>query len=122
MSRPVYSIWSWDRHAWGDFHFWISILFLALVAVHMILHWKWIVNSFKGRAKKPLSRIFGITALAALLAIIVTAAMPFFAKKASTSRYELQQNTRLTSQTEAIGFQCKNERRGQGFGRGRCDK
>lgn len=31
----------WSRHDWGDLHFWISLAFLALIIVHMILHWRW---------------------------------------------------------------------------------
>jgi len=29
------------RHEWGDLHQWISFAFLALIVVHMLLHWRW---------------------------------------------------------------------------------
>ncbi|MFU8892391.1 MAG: DUF4405 domain-containing protein [Luteolibacter sp.] len=31
----------WTRHDWGDLHQWISFAFLAMVFVHMVLHWRW---------------------------------------------------------------------------------
>ena len=31
-----------DRHEWGEFHFWVAIIFVAGIVVHMILHIPWI--------------------------------------------------------------------------------
>ena len=31
-----------SRHEWGDVHFWISVVFLSAVAVHLCLHSAWI--------------------------------------------------------------------------------
>lgn len=30
---------------WYDFHFYASILFMIFVAVHLMLHWKWVKNA-----------------------------------------------------------------------------
>ncbi|MEJ2646860.1 MAG: DUF4405 domain-containing protein [Sedimentisphaerales bacterium] len=38
---------SMTRHQWGDIHFYLSILFVALIALHLILHWTWIKNCTK---------------------------------------------------------------------------
>jgi len=35
-------LWSMTRHQWGDIHFYLAIGFIALMAVHIILHWNWI--------------------------------------------------------------------------------
>jgi hypothetical protein len=35
------SVLGWSRHDWGDLHKWLSFAFLALVVLHMILHWRW---------------------------------------------------------------------------------
>ena len=37
--------WTLHRHQWGDVHLWFSILFLAFLVVHLVLHWKWIRGS-----------------------------------------------------------------------------
>jgi hypothetical protein len=44
--------WSLHRHQWGDIHLWLSILFLAFLVVHLVLHWKWI----RGSTQKILGR------------------------------------------------------------------
>jgi len=31
-----------DRHGWGDVHFWLAVAVLALVVVHVALHWQWV--------------------------------------------------------------------------------
>lgn len=38
---------SMTRHEWGDIHFYLSVLFIAFVLVHLILHWTWIKNYIK---------------------------------------------------------------------------
>ncbi len=35
------------RHEWGDIHFWVAILFVVVIGVHLVLHWKWIKYSVK---------------------------------------------------------------------------
>jgi uncharacterized BrkB/YihY/UPF0761 family membrane protein len=30
------------RHEWGDLHSWLSVLFIALIVAHLVLHWKWL--------------------------------------------------------------------------------
>jgi len=45
------TIWSMDRHEWGTIHFWISILFFSILALHLFTHWKWIVSLVKGRPR-----------------------------------------------------------------------
>lgn len=34
------------RHEWGDVHFWLAIGLIALVALHVALHWRWVTNTF----------------------------------------------------------------------------
>ena len=43
------TIWSLDRHQWGGIHFWISVIFFFVLALHLILHWRWIVGVVTGR-------------------------------------------------------------------------
>lgn len=40
-------IWSMSRHEWGDVHFYLSVLFIILILVHIILHWNWVKCYFK---------------------------------------------------------------------------
>ncbi len=38
-----------NRHEWGDIHFWLSMLFLLLMATHIYLHRKFIWHQIMKR-------------------------------------------------------------------------
>ncbi len=42
--RPLTLLWGWDRHEWGALHFGLGLLFLAVLSLHVGLHWKWLVT------------------------------------------------------------------------------
>jgi hypothetical protein len=68
------TIWSLDRHEWGDIHFWIAIAFFAALALHLFLHWRWIVTLMSGRPREGSgARVaLGTLGLAACLALAVS--------------------------------------------------
>jgi hypothetical protein len=38
------TLFGWDRHDWGDIHLDLGLIFLGLLVVHIILHWRQIVG------------------------------------------------------------------------------
>lgn len=64
------------RHEWGSIHLWLSLIFIALMLIHIILHWKMITCIFKQMVSGKVSR----TIIAILVAIISLffALTPFF--------------------------------------------
>jgi hypothetical protein len=36
----------WTRHEWGTLHFYVAAGLIALVAIHVILHWNWVTCMF----------------------------------------------------------------------------
>jgi hypothetical protein len=51
----IKSLWSMTRHEWGDVHFYMSVVFIALMLIHLALHWTWIMcyfTSLFGLSKK----------------------------------------------------------------------
>jgi hypothetical protein len=38
------TFWSLSRNSWADLHDWVVVVLLAVVIVHIVLHWKWIVR------------------------------------------------------------------------------
>ena len=38
------SLWGLSRHQWGGVHFWISLGLLAVLLIHLALHWQWVVT------------------------------------------------------------------------------
>ncbi len=42
------------RHDWGDIHFWVALSLVAVLALHLYLHWSWATSRFRalfGRAE-----------------------------------------------------------------------
>ena len=65
------TIWGLDRHEWGGIHFWVSILFFSLLALHLVLHWRWIVSVVTGRSREAsgLRAGLGLVGLVAVIAL-----------------------------------------------------
>jgi hypothetical protein len=43
----IKELWSMTRHEWGSIHFYLAVVFVVLMIVHIILHWKWITYYVK---------------------------------------------------------------------------
>jgi len=73
-TNRTHVLWGLLRHQWGAVHFWISATLLTVLAVHVALHWRWLVMG--------LSKRFGLTAWAAQsprlagLTVLAAAALP----------------------------------------------
>ena len=37
-----YTFWSLSRHTWLDIHDWVAVAIVAVIIIHLALHWKWI--------------------------------------------------------------------------------
>ncbi len=35
--------WALSRHNWIDIHDWAAVAIMAVIIIHLIMHWKWIV-------------------------------------------------------------------------------
>jgi len=64
----------WSRHDWGDLHTWISYLFIALVALHMVINWTWLAKvAAKGHLwRVAIGLIVGLSIIAAFLLLPIT--------------------------------------------------
>ena len=45
-------LWGMDRHGWGQIHFWIAVALMGALALHLLLHWRWVVSMVKGRPRE----------------------------------------------------------------------
>jgi hypothetical protein len=70
-SNPELTWLGWDRHDWGDIHFYLALTFLTLLVLHIILHWSQILGLFHRLVPNPRgrSRIAIIFVLLSLLLI-----------------------------------------------------
>jgi hypothetical protein len=72
-----------NRHQWGEIHFWVAFVLMAVLALHVVLHWKWIVTVVRGRRPESSGwRVaLGVVGLAGLLGLC---AAPFLSEVEST--------------------------------------
>ncbi len=68
-------LWGLSRHEWGMIHSWASLVLLAVIFVHLMLHWEWIFTNIRRRftsaQASPKQRFHaGLAALATLLILI----------------------------------------------------
>jgi hypothetical protein len=45
------TIWNLDHHKWGDIHFWLSVVFFSILALHLFYHWRWIIKVASGKPR-----------------------------------------------------------------------
>lgn len=67
-SRVTLTWLGWDRHDWGTVHLVVAVIFLGLLAAHIILHWQMLValyekTLFPNRLRKLVAPAFVLLAL-----------------------------------------------------------
>ena len=45
------TFWGLQRNVWVDLHAWVAVFMIAIIVVHIIIHWRWIVNVTLGKIK-----------------------------------------------------------------------
>ena len=70
------ALWGMDRHQWGQLHAWIAVALMIALALHLLLHWRWIVCVVKGRPREG-SGLRVALAMVGLCALAGLAVAPF---------------------------------------------
>ncbi len=70
-------LWSLTRHQWGSIHAWISLGLLAVVLLHLSLHWKWISAMIMQRSNKDPTAPTRLAIRTAVIAILLAGAFLF---------------------------------------------
>jgi hypothetical protein len=91
-------LWGMDRHQWGQIHFWIAVVLMSTVALHLLLHWHWVACMVEGRPGGA-SRIRVTLAIVGVLALAGLVVAPFFAQVEQTGEppHKMQSHEDLTS-------------------------
>ena len=72
------TLWGLGRHQWGTLHFWISVVFFSILALHLMLHWRWLVSLVSGRTREGSGLRLGLS-LVAVLTLIAFSVAPLLA-------------------------------------------
>jgi hypothetical protein len=65
------------RHEWGDVHFYVSILFLTVLFIHILLHWAWIQSMLWGTSSSPQPTSRKIMTVAVLILVAAILLFPW---------------------------------------------
>ncbi|MDD2437275.1 MAG: DUF4405 domain-containing protein [Massilibacteroides sp.] len=81
--------WGMNRHEWGDLHLYLGFLFLTLLLIHILLHWKMAANLYRHLLPNKTIRL----ALTILLAVATLLALsfPLFVKPTEIQKEVLHQ-------------------------------
>lgn len=113
-------LWGWNRHQWGDLHFWLAVSALAIGAIHVALNWAWVcavvvhLCGVKGPLGGARRSIAGLLFLAIILALVT--AFLFLAR--ASIREGPAGSGQGSAHTEGDWGQGRGLGQGQGRGRG----
>jgi len=68
-------VWNMTRHEWGTLHYWIALLFFAVLAFHLLQHWRFVLGLFRGHLREGL-RLRVALGLVGLMAVILLGIAP----------------------------------------------
>ena len=51
------TLWGVPKYTWIDIHDWVAIALVAIVVLHVALHWKWILRVASFAFKRPPARV-----------------------------------------------------------------
>lgn len=91
------TIWGLNRHDWGDIHLYVAMIFFGILSLHLLLHWRVLLNMLKGRQREgsPLRLALG---LVGLITLLLVALAPLFATaqvEESTGNHQWGRQQRL---------------------------
>lgn len=94
-SNKSLSVWGLTRHEWGDIHFYIAVFIIAVLSLHLVLHWRWIVCAIQSKPKEGSGARVAL-GVAGLITLLLIAAAPFLSpteKSVSDGRNQNQQQS-----------------------------
>jgi len=56
--NPFYNatLYGLTRHQWADIHLWASLAMMGVIAIHLVLHWRWIMCTARRYAQAAVCR------------------------------------------------------------------
>ena len=69
-------LWQLHRHQWGDIHLYLSLVFIAFIITHIILHWNWI----KDKTRKLFGKTWVVIFILILPALLIFLLWFFYPK------------------------------------------
>jgi len=99
--KAVSLLWGYTCHQWGEFHFWVSVVLVAVLALHVVLHWRWIISVVRGRRPREGSGARFALGVVGLVSLAILCVAPFFGEKQQVPRAVLRPTEAGVPPTEA---------------------
>ncbi|MCU4175644.1 DUF4405 domain-containing protein [Carboxylicivirga sp. N1Y90] len=96
-----------DRHQWGQIHFIISMVLIALLVFHIALHWSFVTNVTKRLIKSSSIKIVYTALFITLSALFIS--FPFFVSPTLGSEFKHSQHLKVNSETAVKTHEATNE-------------
>lgn len=74
------AIWALTRHEWGEVHFWIAVFLTAVVTLHLVLHWRWIVSVIQNQPREGSGMRVALGTIG-FITLLLIAVAPFLSPK-----------------------------------------
>lgn len=74
------AVWALTRHEWGEVHFWIAVFLTAVVTVHLVLHWRWIVSVIQNKPREGSGMRVALGTIG-FITLLVIAVAPFLSPR-----------------------------------------
>ncbi len=78
------SVWGITRHEWGDVHFYIAVFIVAILSIHLALHWRWVICAIQNKPREG-SGVRVAWGVAGLFVLLLISAAPFLSPIEKTS-------------------------------------
>ncbi len=104
--QTVLTLWEWSRHDWGTIHYWVACALMAILAIHLFLHWKWIVCIVRGKSSEQSGLRLGLGAFS-LVALVLLAIAPWMSPIAQQGRAELLEEESPSAPVETLTEQLR---------------
>jgi hypothetical protein len=71
-------VWGMTRHQWSELHFWIAVFFFAVLAFHLLQHWRFVLGLFRGHLQEC-TRLRVALGLVGLVSVVMLGLAPLIA-------------------------------------------
>jgi hypothetical protein len=89
----------------GSIHYWIALGLMGVLAVHLVLHWKWIVCVLRGKPQSDVSGGRFALGVAGFVLINLLAAAPLLTPAQTAPRADFLKSPSGEQQTELGGME-----------------
>jgi len=108
-SGRTLSVWGLTRHQWGDLHFWLALAAVAIVVLHLALHWTWVVSVVRrsivgANQGLPSARLRAVAAVATVLIVCSAVAGFWWSSVQSTQRSDVPQLQTAEHRPDGVGL------------------